>query len=603
MLHLTGGICLGMQVADLLELKRALVGNGGAHAATHEQRRLRVLAHKRGLVHGLGLRIQDPLDLLGRIGKLAEQHARLLGGQAVLDLRQQQGQKREAHDLTDEALSRGDCNLLVGLGVDDAVAFARHRAAHHVGDAKDLGALDARIANGGKGVSRLARLGHGHDERRRRDDGVAVAELASRLNLGRNTSPALNKVLGDESGVVAGAAGNHIYAVDIVEFLERKAQLVDIELTGRGHAAHQRVAHHARLLVNLLEHKVGITALFGHVQVPVDMGDLGLNHIAGLVGILDACGRELGKLTIFEHHDIAGGIDKRDYIGGNVGAGLAHADHNRGVLAGNGDHARFVGAHGGQAIGAHHVGAGLAHGSHQVARLGIGLFDQVRENFGIGLALKVMAAALQLFAQLGEVLDDAVVDDGDATIAAGVGMGVDNGRLAVSGPAGMADTAGSVAVDIGKLALQARNLTHAADDVEVSRGALAHLERDARGVITAIFHTLKARDQNVLCNIRAGVADNSAHRINPFARVTAKRPRTTGAETYNVRVLYSHKRKLIYQKWYLKLDTTRCTHPTTTTVTGTFAVVGTPLGTQAAFEPIAQGRECHNNDVVDHGHH
>ncbi len=137
----------------------------------------------------------------------------------------------------------------------------------------------------------------------------------------------------------------------------------------------------------------------------------------------------------------------------------------------------------------------------------------------------------------------------------------------------------------------------------MSRGALAHLERDARGVITAIFHTLKARDQNVLCNIRAGVADNSAHRINPFARVTAKRPRTTGAETYNVRVLYSHKRKLIYQKWYLKLDTTRCTHPTTTTVTGTFAVVGTPLRTQAAFEPIAQGRECHNNDVVDHGHH
>ena len=367
MLHLAGGICLGMQVADLLELKRALIRNGGAHAATHEQRGLRVLAHKRGLVHGLGLRIQDPLNLLGRIGKLAEQHARLLGGQAVLDLRQQQGQKREAHDLTDEALGRGDCNLLVGLGVDDTVALARHGAAHHVGDAKDLGALDTRVTNGGEGIGRLARLGHGHDERRRRDDGVAVAELASRLNLGRNTSPALNKVLGDESGVVAGAAGNHIYAVDIVEFLERKAQLVDIELTGRGHAAHQRVAHHARLLVNLLEHKVGITALFGHVQVPVDMGDLGLNHIAGLVGILDACGRELGKLTIFEHHDIAGGIDKRDHIGGNVGAGLAHADHNRGVLAGNGDHARFVGAHGGQAIGAHHVGAGLAHGSHQVA--------------------------------------------------------------------------------------------------------------------------------------------------------------------------------------------------------------------------------------------
>ena len=326
--------------------------------------------------------------------------------------------------------------------------------------------------------------------------------------------------------MVAGAAGNHIHAVDIVELLERMAQLIDIELASGGHAANQGIAHHARLLVDLLEHKVGITALFGHVQIPVDMGDLGLNHVADLVGILDARRRELGKLTVFEHHDIAGGIDKRNHVGGNVGTGLAHTDHNRGVLAGNGNHARLVGTHGGQAIGAHHVGAGLAHGSYQVVRLGIGLFDQMREDFGIGLALKVMSAALQLLAQLGEVLDDAVVDDGDTTVATGVGMGVGNRRLSVGGPAGVANAAGSIAVDVGELALKARDLAHTADDIEMCRGALAHLERDTRGVIAAIFHTLKARDQDVLCNIRAGVADNSAHRINPFVRVTAKRPRT-----------------------------------------------------------------------------
>ena len=141
-------------------------------------------------------------------------------------------------------------------------------------------------------------------------------------------------------------------------------------------------------------------------------------------------------------------------------------------------------------------------------------------------------------------------------------------------PASVADTAGSVAIDIGKLALQARNFTHAANDVEVRRSALAHLERDARGVIAAVLHTLKTRNQDVLCNIRAGVADDSAHRIDPFVRVTARRPRTGGAETYNVRVLYSRNRKLIYQKWYLNLDTTRCTHVQTTTKgTGTFVVV------------------------------
>lgn len=50
-----------------------------------------------------------------------------------------------------------------------------------------------------------------------------------------------------------------------------------------------------------------------------------------------------------------------------------------------------------------------------------------------------------------------------------------------------------------------------------------------------------------------------------------------GAETYNVRVLYSRKHKLIYQKWYLNLDTTRCTHvqpvQTTTKAPVPFVVV------------------------------
>lgn len=54
-----------------------------------------------------------------------------------------------------------------------------------------------------------------------------------------------------------------------------------------------------------------------------------------------------------------------------------------------------------------------------------------------------------------------------------------------------------------------------------------------------------------------------------------------GAETHNVRVLYSRKRKLIYQKWYLNLDTTRCTHAQTTTMgTGAFVVAWAPAFAQ-----------------------
>ena len=102
----------------------------------------------------------------------------------------------------------------------------------------------------------------------------------------------------------------------------------------RRHRAHPSVseaetAHDARLLMDLLEHKVGVATLFGHVQIPVDMGNLGLNHIAGLVGILDSCGRELGKLAVLEHHAVAGCVDERDDIGSNIGTGFAHADYDR----------------------------------------------------------------------------------------------------------------------------------------------------------------------------------------------------------------------------------------------------------------------------------
>ena len=73
------------------------------------------------------------------------------------------------------------------------------------------------------------------------------------------------------------------------------------------------------------------------------------------------------------------------------------------------------------------------------------LFDQVRDDFGVGLGLEDVAFALQLFFERQEVFDDAVVDDDDVAGAIAVRMGVLFGGTAVRGPAGMADAV--VAVD------------------------------------------------------------------------------------------------------------------------------------------------------------
>lgn len=95
MLHLAGGVGLGVQVADLLHLKGALVAGGGPHAPADEQGACRV--H-----HGVGRRFhrriavgEDALDLLGGIGQLAEQQLDLPAGQPAHRLTEQHRQKRE----------------------------------------------------------------------------------------------------------------------------------------------------------------------------------------------------------------------------------------------------------------------------------------------------------------------------------------------------------------------------------------------------------------------------------------------------------------------------------------------------------------------------
>ena len=164
------------------------------------------------------------------------------------------------------------------------------------------------------------------------------------------------------------------------------------------------------------------------------------------------------------------------------------------------------------------MGARLAHGSHEIVFLGIGVLDQVREHLGIGLALEVMARSLELLAQLGEVLDDAVVDDGDAPVAARMRVRVGDGRFAVRGPAGVADAAGRRLVCIDKHALEPGDLAHAAHHIEGRVRALTHLERHTGRVVSAIFKTFEPGDEDVLCHAPTGKSDDSAHSYPFFVR-------------------------------------------------------------------------------------
>ena len=156
----------------------------------------------------------------------------------------------------------------------------------------------------------------------------------------------------------------------------------------------------------------------------------------------------------------------------------------------------------------------------------------MREHLSIRLALEHVPALLQRCAELGEILDDAVVDHRDAPVAAHVGMGVLHRGAPVGRPARMADPARREPCDRTvarrcELVLKTGDLARAADDVErrtaVPRvggacgirgvgGTRRFHEGKARGIISAVLETLEPCHEKLRRSVDSGVSNDSAHK-------------------------------------------------------------------------------------------
>src|SRR5690554_4377352 len=94
----------------------------------------------------------------------------------------------------------------------------------------------------------------------------AIAELTRNLDIAGHASPALEPVLGHRAGMKAGTAGYDLHA------LYPREQLSGIGPEGgRQHpvlrqAPLQRFGDRARLLVDLLEHKVAVLTALGGIR-------------------------------------------------------------------------------------------------------------------------------------------------------------------------------------------------------------------------------------------------------------------------------------------------------------------------------------------------
>ena len=210
----------------------------------------------------------------------------------------------------------------------------------------------------------------------------------------------------------------------------------------------------------------------------------------------------------------AGVADEGRDVGAEEVLALAEADDERAVAAGADDDAGAVGVHGEQGERALEPVDDVLHGLGEVAGLGVLAGHEVGGDLGVGLAREGRAVGDELVLQLVEVLDDAVVDQGElAVLAAAVRVGVLVGGAAVGGPAGVAD-AGRRARRGGAASSASCRLTELAGALLASRRRPSVDQGDARGVVAAVLEAGQALHDDVqgfAVGVRADVSHDSAH--------------------------------------------------------------------------------------------
>ena len=156
----------------------------------------------------------------------------------------------------------------------------------------------------------------------------------------------LDRVLGQQPGVIGGAAGHHEHLVDLAQLLVGQPLLVEHD-AAVGEVAEQRVGDGGGLLGDLLEHEVLVATLFGGRHVPVDVE---LPVVRGRVGVVSieirdavAVGGDDHRLVLAEFDGVAGVFDEGGHIRADEHLAVTDADHQRSGAPGRDDRARLVG--------------------------------------------------------------------------------------------------------------------------------------------------------------------------------------------------------------------------------------------------------------------
>ncbi len=269
--------------------------------------------------------------------------------------------------------------------------------------------------------------------------------------------------------------------------------------------------------MDLLEHERRVAALLGVLLVPEHLLDLALDRRSVRVDDPRAVGVDRDDLAVLEAEDDPRVGEEGGDRGGDVGLALAEADDQRALLAGGDERVGMIGVHRDEGVVAAEL---VERGDDSVGEVAVVvLFDQVRDDLGVGLGAEDVPFGPQLLAQVRVVFDDPVEDDVDLAGAVSVRVGVLLGNAAVGRPASVAeadrrgrrsdrDAAAILAVDgHAELGAQVREVADRAHRVDLT----VREQRDARRVVAPVLELLQPLDKQITAGTVPDVADDSAH--------------------------------------------------------------------------------------------
>ena len=158
MFELAGGIALGVDIGDLLELQGSLEGNREINPSADEKE---ISAVIKRFDQGAYLLLNDGKNLLddpGTVNQMLTKFFSFIYGDAVSHLGKIEGKEKQCRQLGNKGLGRGHTYFRTGVGVDGAVGLAGHGGADHVADGQYSGAHFCGPADTGQGIGGFTRL-------------------------------------------------------------------------------------------------------------------------------------------------------------------------------------------------------------------------------------------------------------------------------------------------------------------------------------------------------------------------------------------------------------------------------------------------------------